>query len=167
MSIYELSIQFHLSLFFPTSATWLLLCDLAILPIEKKEVLFLFSFNMYIFYWSSICQHITPSAHPGKCPPQRQHPVIPCPCPPPLPLPLVRFPELWVSHVLSPSLIFPTHLLYGFTHMGNTKNSKRDYRRKERLYFCGFNLQFQTSNDVQHPFLFLSAICILYLETYL
>lgn len=34
------------------------------------------------------------------------HPVTPIPCPPPFPLPLVRFPELGVSHALSPSLIF-------------------------------------------------------------
>ena len=47
---------------------------------------------------------ITPSAHPVKCPPQC--PVTPTACPPPLPLPLVGFPELGVSHVLSPSLIF-------------------------------------------------------------
>ena len=49
---------------------------------------------------------ITPSAHPVKCPPQ-----CPSPRPPPMPPPLVRFPELGVSHVVSPSLIFPTHFL--------------------------------------------------------
>ena len=44
---------------------------------------------------------------PSSAPLSARHPVTPTPRPPPLPLPLVRFPELGVSHVLSPSLIFP------------------------------------------------------------
>ena len=40
-----------------------------------------------------------------------RHPVTPSPRPPPLPLPLVRFPDLGVSHGLSPSLIFNTSLM--------------------------------------------------------
>ena len=50
---------------------------------------------------------ITANAHPIKCPPQCPSPSYPIPHPPSLPLPLVCFPELGVSHVLSPSLIFP------------------------------------------------------------
>ena len=38
-------------------------------------------------------------------------PSYPIPQPAPLPLPFVCFPELGVSHGLSPSLIFPTHFL--------------------------------------------------------
>ena len=52
---------------------------------------------------------ITPSAHPAKCPLSACHPVTPTAHPPPFPLPLVCFPELGVSHVLSPFLTFPTH----------------------------------------------------------
>ena len=48
---------------------------------------------------------------PSSAPLSARHPVTPTPRPPPLPLPLVHFPELGVSHVLSPSLIFPTHFL--------------------------------------------------------
>ena len=55
---------------------------------------------------------ITPSAHPIKCPPQCPSPSHAQTCRPP-------FPELGVSHVLSPSLIFPTHffsfLLYSLS----------------------------------------------------
>ena len=52
---------------------------------------------------------ITPGAHPVRWPLRVCHPVTPTPCPSPLPPPLVCFPELEVSHVLSPFLIFPTH----------------------------------------------------------
>ena len=45
---------------------------------------------------------------PSSAPLSAHHPVTPA-HPPPLPPPLVRFPELGVSHVLSPFLIFPTH----------------------------------------------------------
>ena len=61
--------------------------------------LFLLEFNLPTY-------SITPSAHPTKCPLQCPSPSHPTPRPPPLPLPLVHFPELGVSHVLSPSLIF-------------------------------------------------------------
>ena len=42
---------------------------------------------------------------PSRAPFSACYPVTPSPCPPPLPLPLVHFPELGVSHVLSPSLM--------------------------------------------------------------
>ena len=49
---------------------------------------------------------------PPSAPLSARHPVTPSSCLPPLPLPLVCFPEVGVSHALSPSLIFPTHFLY-------------------------------------------------------
>ena len=45
----------------------------------------------------------------SSAPLSAHHPVTPTPCPPPFLPPLVHFPELGVSHVLSPFLIFPTH----------------------------------------------------------
>ena len=75
--------------------------------------LFFFFFYIYIYIFklefNLPTYSITPSAHPVKCPLSAHHPVTPTPCPPPFPAPLVHFPELVVSHVLSPSLIFPTH----------------------------------------------------------
>ena len=44
---------------------------------------------------------------PSSAPLSARHPFTPTPSPPPHPPPLVRFPELGVSHVLSPFLIFP------------------------------------------------------------
>ena len=49
---------------------------------------------------------------PSSAPFSAHHPVTPTPRPPPFPLPLVHFPELEVSHVLSPFLIFPTHFFF-------------------------------------------------------
>ena len=53
---------------------------------------------LYIFWnLNSICQHITPSAYPIRCPPQ-------CPSPrnpPTSPSATLCFPELGVSHVVS------------------------------------------------------------------
>ena len=76
----------------------------------KGELVFFF-FNF--FYWSSIFQHIAynPVLIPSSAPLGAHHTVTPSPCPRPLPLPLVCFPELRVSHVLLPSLLFPTHFL--------------------------------------------------------
>ena len=70
-------------------------------------------FFNYFIYWSSICQHTAyyPVLSPSSAPLSARHPVTPIPRPPPLPLSLVRFPELGVSHGLSPSLRFPTHFL--------------------------------------------------------
>ena len=69
----------------------------------KRKNFFLLEFNLPTY-------SITPSAHPIKCLPQWMSlSYSPHPRPPLFPLPLVRFPELGVSHVLSPSLIFPTH----------------------------------------------------------
>ena len=48
---------------------------------------------------------------PSSAPLSARHPFTPTPRPPPLPPPLVCFPELGVSHGLSPFLIFPTHFL--------------------------------------------------------
>ena len=67
-----------------------------------------FLFFIFYFFWSSICQHIAyhPVLIPSSALLSACHPVTPIPHPPPFPLPFVRFPELGVSHVLSPSLIF-------------------------------------------------------------
>ena len=59
---------------------------------------------------------MTPSAPPIKCPPQCPSPSHFTPRPPSLLPPLVHFPELGVSHVLSPSLIFPTNF-FSFPHL--------------------------------------------------
>ena len=61
----------------------------------------------FLFYWSSICQHITPSVHPIKCPPQCPSPSYPIPLPTFPSTTLCSFPRVRVSHGLSPSLIFP------------------------------------------------------------
>ena len=57
---------------------------------------------------------------PSSAPFSAHHPVTPIPYPLPLPLPLVHFPELGVSHVLSPSpifsLIFSPFPLFPFTN---------------------------------------------------
>ena len=84
----------------PFALTWMELEG--IMLSEDKWFLF--------FYWSSICQHLAkhPMHIPSSAPLSTHHPVTP-PRPPPLPPPLVHFPELGVSHVLSPFLIFPTH----------------------------------------------------------
>ena len=76
----------------------------------RKESPFIFlRMCIFLLEFDLPTHSITPSAHPVKCPSQclsPSHPILP---PPPLPLPLVHFPELGVSHVLSSSLIFPTH----------------------------------------------------------
>ena len=53
---------------------------------------------------------LTLSAHPIKCPPQCSSPSYPITLPT-SPSATLCFPELGVSHVLFPSLIFPTHFL--------------------------------------------------------
>ena len=75
--------------------------------------LFVLDFLKFIFYWSSIYQHIAyhPVFTPSSAPLGAHHPVTPTPCPPPFPLSIVRFPELGVSHVLSSSLIFHIYCL--------------------------------------------------------
>ena len=65
--------------------------------------------DFFLLEFNLSTHSITPSDHPIKCHPQCPSPSHPHPCPPPFPPPLVRFPELGVSHVLSPFLIFPTH----------------------------------------------------------
>ena len=52
---------------------------------------------------------IAPSAHPVKCPPQCLPPSHPFSLPASPSATPVCFPELGVSHILSPSLIFLTH----------------------------------------------------------
>ena len=72
-----------------------------------------FFFQIYLFYlfiflleFNLPTFSITSRAHSAKCPHQCPSPSHPTSHPPPLPLPLVHFPELGVSHVLSPSLIY-------------------------------------------------------------
>ena len=90
--------------------------------INKHFVLYKYIFVLYFIllffiFWKPYCffllefnlptYSITPSAHPAKCPPHCPSSSDPnAPPTSPLPLPLVHFPELGVSHVLSPSLIF-------------------------------------------------------------
>ena len=80
--------------------------------IANSSMFLYFFFKKYIYFllvFSLPTYRITPSAHPIKCPLSVRHPVTHTSCPHPLLPPLVRFPELGVSHVLSPFLIFPTH----------------------------------------------------------
>ena len=70
---------------------------------------YLIKIFVYIcFYLSLICQHITPSAQPIRCPPQcpsHNHPILPPTSPSTA---LCSFPRVRSLSWLSPSLIFPT-----------------------------------------------------------
>ena len=104
------------------------LCTLFTLPeilflstwlIFKPWDMYLFSFysTFYLFFCIFLLEFdlptysITPSAHLVKCPPQCPSPSHPNPSPTSPSTTPCSFPELGVSHVLSPSLIFPTHFL--------------------------------------------------------
>ena len=72
--------------------------------------LFIYLFIYFLLEFYLPTYSIIPSAHPIKCPPQCPSPSYPI-LPPTSPSTTPCFPELGVSHVLSPSLIFPTHFL--------------------------------------------------------
>ena len=78
--------------------------------LEFDSVFFLYLFNFFLFKFNLPTYSITPELISSSALLSARHPVTPN-NPPPFPLPLVNFPELGVSHVLSPSLIFPTHFL--------------------------------------------------------
>ena len=72
------------------------------------NVCFSFVVNLFLFKFDLPKYTITPSTHPSSALLSAHHSVTPTLYPPPLPQPFVCFPELGVSHGLSPSLIFPT-----------------------------------------------------------
>ena len=80
-------------------------------PVMASHLAFSFLICIFLLEFNLPMYSITSSTHPVKSPLSAHNPVTPSPCPPPLPLLLVHFPELGVSHVLLPSLIFPTRFL--------------------------------------------------------
>ncbi|XP_072621078.1 uncharacterized protein [Vulpes vulpes] len=72
----------------------------------RRGFTLLFQTIFFLLEFSLLSCSITPSARPNNCLPQFQSPSHPNPPPTSLPLPLVLFPQLGVSHALSPSPIF-------------------------------------------------------------
>ena len=84
--------------------------DKYLLSIFCRVVTWVFFFSFFKMEFDLPTYSITPSAHPIQCSPQSLSPSHPTPLPTLLST-TPCFPELGVSHVLLPSLIFPTHFL--------------------------------------------------------